>query len=155
MFIIKVTSYAFMAISILQVLFKYVLFFPKACSVLVSIFIWITFNWKCYQMNIFICPLPHREPSLFSAEREVPHCMHSPLAKSATRVLPPKSFGKAQRQQALLPCRPAMTSHCSGYPHCTCGKGKFPSRYCCEHRETFFIWGFPLSTHSWPCPTGR
>lgn len=99
MFINRVTSYAFMAHCILQILFKSGFFFPKSCSVLVSILIWIMFHWRRYQAYVFICPLPHREPSLFSAEQEVPQCTHSPLgSESATGVFPPKSFGKAQRQ---------------------------------------------------------
>lgn len=40
----------------------------------------------------------------------------------------------ANCKEDLLLCRPAMTSHSPGHPHCTSGKGWFPSGYCCQDK---------------------
>lgn len=115
MFITGVTSYAFMANSILQILFKSVLFFPKACSVLVSVLTWIMFHWRCYQTYIFIGPFPHWEPSLFSAEQEVTQCMHNPLAQSQPQVFShPKALGR--HRYSYFQGSPLALQACHDFP---------------------------------------
>lgn len=42
-----------------------------------------------------------------------------------------KCSERANYKAVLLSCRPAMTSHSSGHPHCTCGNAWFRSGYCC------------------------
>lgn len=150
MFVIRVTSYAFMANSNLQLFFKSVFFFLKACL-------------DSYMDNVPLEMLPsvyfYLLPPSFGAHL-VQHrvksasCMHSLLAQS---VFLPKSFGKAQGQ--LMAQSPLALQACPDFPqlwpsHRTCGKGQSPPRYCYEDRETFCRWGFLLSTGIWPCRNG-
>lgn len=139
-------------ISILQMFFKSASFFPKACSMLVLILTRVMYHWRCCQMYISVCPLPHWGPPLFRSEQEVPQCTHSALA------LPPRWFGNAQREliarksscPAGLPWLPTVLAILTS----THGNAWFPSGYCSEEWETVCSWALLLSTRSCLCPNG-
>lgn len=125
-------------------------FFPKACSVLFRIFIWILFHWRYYQTYIlFARSLTGSLPSSALSDK-------CPCARTALwlwvshRCFPSQKLWEGSE---TANCKEVLLPHSAGHPRCTRGKGRFPSRYRYQDTETFCIRGF-LSTHSWPCLNG-
>lgn len=148
MFIIRVTSYASVANSILQIFFKSAFCFPKACSVLVSILIWIQFQWRRYQIHIFIFPLPRWVPSCSVLSKK---CL-SP--RSALWLSQPKVFSP-QRHSSLIVRKsfcPASLPQLWPSPLHTWER-LIPLWVLLSGQKKCFVYGV-FSTHRCPCPNG-
>lgn len=120
MFIIKVTSHAFMFLTH----YSDLIFFSKACCMPVLILIWVGNILKEALTHIFICPLPFWEPSWFSTEQALSRqCLSTCPALwlgVSHRWFPTQKLWEgtetANFGEVLLPCMLPMTSHSSGIP---------------------------------------